>query len=313
MTTSSEADPDPAAARTEQVVESHRDGQFDDVLRATLEELDTAAGRGGAAHDIPTGFAELDAVTNGLPRGSLTVIGAHPGVGSSTLALDFLRRAAFRHDVPAAYLSLDDTAEAITRRLISAEARIRLADARSGQLTEADRSRVAKRMTAIQDKSVVITRLADPDITALTDTVTTLAADQDVRLVVVDSLHMVTARRDTPYENREREVAEVTRRLKRLALDTGTAIVTTAQLSVNPGPRQPVPPPPSLADLRDSGTIAHVADHVLLIHRPDAWDRDDPRAGEADLILAKHRHGPTATVLLAQQLHYGRFVPIVTG
>jgi replicative DNA helicase len=131
-----------------------------------------------------------------------------------------------------------------------------------------------------------------------------------MQLVVVDSLHMVTARQDLPYENREREVAEVTRRLKRLALDSNIAIVATAQLSFNPGPRQPVMPPPSLADLRDSGTIAHVADNVLLIYRPDAWDRDDPRAGEADFILAKHRHGPTATLLVGQQLHYGRFVTL---
>ncbi|WP_418155962.1 DnaB-like helicase C-terminal domain-containing protein [Actinoalloteichus caeruleus] len=174
-------------------------------------------------------------------------------------------------------------------------------------MTDDDWTRMAKRLAEIQARSLLITRPDDPDITALDDMITALAADKAVRLVVVDSLHMVTARRDLPYENREREVAEVTRRLKRLASDTNIAIVATAQLSFNPGPRQPVMPPPSLADLRDSGTIAHVADNVVLIYRPDAWQRDDIRAGEADLILAKHRHGPTATIVVAHQLHYCRF------
>lgn len=284
--------------------------EFAAVLQSTIDEADAIASRVGSAYHIPTGFPDLDDLAGGLRRGSLTVVGAHPGVGSSTLASDFIRGAAMRHGVPSAHLTLDDTAEAVTQRLLCAEAEIRLADMRTGRMTDEDWTRFARGVTAIHEKPVVITRLGDPDIAAVEDTVTTLTAAQDTQLVIVDSLHMVTARRDVLHENREREVAEVTRRLKRLALDHNIAVVATVQLSFNPGPRQPVMPAPSLADLRDSGTVAHVADNVLLIYRPDAWDRNDPRAGEADLILAKHRHGQTATFVLAQQLHWGRFVTL---
>lgn len=281
-----------------------------DLLQPTLDELDAIAAHGGSTLNIPTGFADLDAVTSGLSRGSLTIIGAHPGVGASTLALNFVRAAAVYNGLPAAYLSLDNPANAVTQRLLSAEARIRLTDMRSGRMSEDDWTRLAQRMKEISEAPIVISRPEDMDITALAKAVTALTTQKGVRLVVVDPLHLVTARRDLPYENREREVAEITRRLKRLALDTNVAIIATAQLSTNPGPRQPIPLRPSLADLRDSGTIAHVADYVLLINRPDAWERDDPRAGEADLILAKHRHGPTATIVAAHQLHYSRFADL---
>lgn len=281
-----------------------------DLLQPTMDELDAIASQGGTARNIPTGFDDLDAITNGLPAGSLTVIGAPPGVGASTLALCFARSAAVRHAIPAAYLTMDSTVKTVTQRLLSGEARVRLEDMRSGRMDDHAWTRLAKRMAEISEAPIVITRPKDVEIGALTDAIRDLSIQQEVRLVVIDSLHLVTARRDLPYENREREIAEITRRLKRLALDANIAIVVTAQLSTNPGPRQPIPAWPSLADLRDSGTIAHVADYVLLIHRPDAWERDDPRMGEADLILAKHKHGRTATITVAHQLHYCRFADL---
>ncbi|MFC4859504.1 replicative DNA helicase [Actinophytocola glycyrrhizae] len=304
---------DQARARLDEVAPHHATEDFPELfelLQPAMDQLDAIASRGGNTLNIPTGFADLDAVTSGLSRGSLTIIGAHPGVGASTLALNFVRTAAVRHGIPAAYLSLDNPVDAVTQRLLSAEAKIRLTDMRSGRMSDDDWTRLARRMTEISEAPIVISRPEHMDITALTKAITELTAQKGVQLIVVDPLHLVTARRDLPYENREREIAEITRRLKRLALDTNIAIIATAQLSTNPGPRQPTPPRPSLADLRDSGTIAHVADYVLFINRPDAWERDDPRAGEADLILAKHRHGPTATIVAAHQLHYSRFADL---
>lgn len=237
----------------------------------------------------------------------MTVIGAGPGVGSTTLALDFVRFAALDKGIGAAFLSLTDTAKAGTQRVISARARIRLTDLRSGRMTDEDWTRMAQVASEISDMPLTVTAVRDPDIESVLFTAQDLVWRHRKRLVVIDSLHMLTARRDLRYENREREVAEVARRLKRFALDTGASVVVTAQLSTNPDPRQPVPPRPGLADLRDSGTIAHVADLVLLINRPDAWDPTDSRAGEADLILAKHHNGPTATLTVVNQLHYSRF------
>ncbi len=273
------------------------------LIQSTWNQLDNA-------ENIPTGFAELDEVTTGLPRGSLTVVGSHPGVGSSIFALDIARSAAIRHGIPAAYLTLDDTAERITQRVLSAEAKVKISDLRSGRMSEDDWARIARRTQEITEAPLVITRPESREITTLVDQIGDLAAHLRIGLVVVDSLHLVTARAALPYENREREVAEVTRVLKQLALDHEIAVVTTAQLSANPGPRMPSPPAPSLADLRDSGTVAHVADYVVLLYRPDAWDWRDPRGGEVDLILAKNRHGPTCTCTVAHQLHLSRFVDL---
>lgn len=277
-----------------------------------MDRID-GVGAGGADTRIPTGFIELDQLTGGLSLGTLTVIGAYPGTGASTLALDFARSAAVRHGIATAFLTLDSHEQHIMSKLLSAEAKIKHSDMRSGQMREDDWTRLARRMAEISETPLIIECPDDIEITDIAKRINTLASEESVKLVVVDSLHLVNARVVLPYENREREVAEVVRQLKRLALDLGIAIVATSQVSNNPGPRQPIPRPPSFADLRDSGVIAHVADYVILLHRPDAYEYDDPRGGEADIIVAKHRFGPTATVTVAHQLHYSRFVDMARG
>ena len=284
-----------------------------DMLRALMDDLEARTSPEQDTSGIPTGFFDLDELTDGLPGGSLTVIGAGPGIGSTTLALDFARFAALRKGIGAAFLTLTDTTQSITQRVISAEARIRLADLRSGRMDDHDWTRLARRVSDISEKPLMVTPVKNPDVTSVLFAAQDLVWRQGARLVVIDSLHMLTARRELRYENREREVAEITRRLKRFALTTNTVVVVTAQLSTNPGPRQPIPPRPSLADLRDSGTIAHVADLVLLIDRPDGWDRDSLRAGEADLIVAKNNNGVTTTLTVAHQLHYCRFADLAQG
>lgn len=168
-------------------------------------------------------------------------------------------------------------------------------------------------MSQISEAPMFIGRPADRDVATVAALVTELVETKKIKLVVIDPLNMVTARTDIPYENREREVAEVVRRLKTLALDTDTAIVVTSHLTNNPGPRQAIPARPSLSDLRDSGTIAHIADLVILIERPDLSEHDHPRRGEADLIIAKYRFGPSAiTITVAHQMHLCRFVDLAT-
>lgn len=294
---------------------SHTDAPryLNDLLQSTIDLIDKAAsGVSSRVVSIPTGFVELDSITGGLETGTLTVIGAHPGVGASTLAMDFARSAAIKHSVPTVFVSLDSYPETLVKRMLSAEARIKLSDIRDGRMTDEDWTRLAQRMTGISDAPIGLHRPKDRDITEVTRTVTDEVARSGTKLVIIDSLHLLTARKDLPYENREREVSEVTRRLKMLALDLHIAIVVTVQLSNNPGPRQ-LPAPATLADLRDSGTIAHVADNVILLHRPDAWERDDPRGGEADIRLLKHRQGPACTITVAHQLHLSRFIDMARG
>lgn len=291
---------------------------LEEWLQPAIDEIDAIASRGGVSLGVPTGFTELDELTSGLQMGSLTVVGAYPGVGASTLALDFARSGAVKHGAEVLFLTLETPPRDLVMRLLSAEAKIKLGDIRAGRMSDDDWTKLARRMSEITESPLILHQPTDRDINAVVDLVTDEAERSKddpnlrLRLVVIDSLQLLTARTGLPYENREREVAEVVRRLKALALDLDIAVVVTSQLSTNPGPRQ-FPRVPTLADLRDSGTIAHVADTVVLLHRPDAWERDDPRGGEADFIVAKHRQGPTATITVAHQMHLSRFVDLARG
>jgi replicative DNA helicase len=120
---------------------------------------------------------------------------------------------------------------------------------------------------------------------------------------VVDYLQLMTSGKK--FESRQVEVSEFSRNLKLLAKELDIPVVAISQL--NRGPEQRTDKKPMLADLRESGSLEQDSDLVILLHRPDAFERDDPRAGEADLILAKHRNGPTKTVTVAHQLHLSRF------
>ena len=126
----------------------------------------------------------------------------------------------------------------------------------------------------------------------------------NLKLIIVDYLQLMTSGRRV--ENRQQEVSEFSRQFKLLAKELEVPVVALSQL--NRGPEQRTDKRPMLADLRESGSLEQDADVVVLIHRDDAYDRESPRAGEADLIVAKHRNGPTATVTVAFQGHYSRFV-----
>lgn len=187
-----------------------------DGFQELIDELDTLAVNGGAdSRNIPTGFLELDELTRGLAPGTLTVIGSHPGVGSSTLAMDFARSCAIQSGIPAAYLTLDTLPEAMRQRMLSAEAKVQLRHMLVGAMPEADWTRLARRMSEIADAPLDIQRPPERDIAQLAGQITDMAEQHGTRLVVIDPLHQLTARHDLPYENREREIAEVTRRLRR--------------------------------------------------------------------------------------------------
>jgi replicative DNA helicase len=272
-----------------------------EMLPEALSSIE-AMGTGGIT-GVPTGFAELDRLTSGLHPGTLAVIGAAPSVGKSTLVLDFCRSASIRHKLPAVLFSLEMTAAEISMRLLSAESRIPRHLMRAGQMTDDHRARLTERMAEIADAPFYISQSPALSVNALSDEAARLVAGNGVRLVAVDCLQLITT--DRRFENREREVAEIAQQLKALALGLHVPVVVAAQLS--PDPEQRADRTPLLADLRDSDAIAQAADLVVLLHREGALERESPRAGEADFIVAKHRNGPTATVTVAFQGHYSRF------
>jgi len=279
---------------------------LEELLQPTMDEIDAIASRGGSSLGVPTGFADLDEITNGLHPGQMIIVAARPGVGKSTLGLDFCRSASVRHGMSSAIFSLEMSRTEIVMRLLSAEARIRLADMRGGRMTDDDWTRLARRMSEISEAPLFIDDSPNMTMMEIRAKARRLRQRHDLRLVVVDYMQLMTSGKKV--ESRQQEVSEFSRQLKLLAKEIEVPVVAISQL--NRGPEQRTDKRPMLSDLRESGSLEQDADMVILINRPDAWERDDPRAGEADLILAKHRAGPTATVTVAHQLHYSRFADL---
>ncbi|WP_372444771.1 replicative DNA helicase [Crossiella equi] len=279
---------------------------LEDLLQPTMDEIDAIASRGGNALGVPTGFIDLDSLTNGLHPGQMIIVAARPGVGKSTLGLDFARSASIKHGMTSVIFSLEMSKTEIVMRMLSAEARIRLADMRGGKMSDDDWTRLARRMSEISEAPLFIDDSPNMTMMEIRAKARRLKQRHDLKLIVLDYMQLMTSGKKV--ESRQQEVSEFSRNLKLLAKELQVPLVAMSQL--NRGPEQRTDKRPMLSDLRESGSLEQDADMVMLIHRPDAWERDDPRAGEADLIIAKHRAGPTATIVVAHQLHYSRFTDL---
>ncbi|GAB2997987.1 replicative DNA helicase [Saccharothrix stipae] len=228
---------------------------------------------------------------------------------NSTLGLDFARSCSVKHGLTSAIFSLEMSRTEIVMRMLSAEARIRLGDMRGGRMSDDDWTRLARRMSEISEAPLFVDDSPNLTMMEIRAKARRLKQRHDLRLVVVDYLQLMSSGKRT--ESRQQEVSEFSRNLKLIAKELEVPVIAISQL--NRGPEQRTDKRPQLSDLRESGSLEQDADMVILINRPDAWERDDPRAGEADLIIAKHRAGPTATITVAHQLHYSRFADLAQG
>jgi replicative DNA helicase len=280
-----------------------------EIMPGALDEIEAIGTRGGVMTGVPTGFADLDTLTNGLHPGQMVVIAARPAIGKSTLALDLARAAAIKHRLATVMFSLEMSRNEITMRLLSAEARVPLQAMRTGQLGEDDWTRLARRMSEVVDAPLFIDDSPNMSMMEIRAKCRRLKQRHDLRMVIVDYLQLMTSPRRV--ENRQQEVSEMSRSLKLLAKEVDVPVVAISQL--NRGPEQRNDKRPLLSDLRESGSIEQDSDVVILLHREDAYERESPRAGEADMIIAKHRNGPTTTVTVAFQGHYSRFVDMAPG
>jgi replicative DNA helicase len=275
---------------------------LEDLLQPTMDELEAIATR-GLAFGVPTGFDDLNAVTNGLHPGQMVIIAARPGIGKSTLGLDLARSCSIKHQLTSCVFSLEMSRTEIVMRLLSAEAGIPLTAMRTGTMNDDQWAKLARHMSQIGQAPLFIDDSPNLTMMEIRAKARRLKQRHDLRLVVVDYLQLMTSGKRV--ESRQQEVSEFSRNLKLLAKELDVPVVAISQL--NRGPEQRTDKKPMLGDLRESGSLEQDADLVMLIHRPDAFERDDPRAGEADLIIAKHRNGPTATITVTNQLHLSRF------
>jgi replicative DNA helicase len=192
----------------------------------------------------------------------------------------------------------------ITMRLLSAEAKVALQTIRTGKLTDEDWTRLARRMGEVAEAPLFIDDSPNMSMMEIRAKCRRLKQRHDLKLVIIDYLQLMSSPKRV--ENRQQEVSELSRSLKLLAKELDVPVVALSQL--NRGPEQRSDKRPMLSDLRESGSIEQDADVVILLHREDAYEKESPRAGEADFMVAKHRNGPTTTVTVAFQGHYSRFV-----
>lgn len=247
---------------------------------------------------VPVRCVEVDNEDH-LYLASRSMIPTH----NSTLGLDFMRSCSIKHQLPSIVFSLEMSKTEIVMRLLSAEAKIKLADMRSGRMSDDDWTKLARRMSEISEAPLYIDDSPNLTMMEIRAKARRLKQKADLRLIVIDYLQLMTSGKKV--ESRQQEVSEFSRQIKLLAKELEVPVVAMSQL--NRGPEQRTDKKPMLSDLRESGSIEQDADMVILLHRPDAFESDDPRGGEADLIVAKHRAGPTRTVTVAHQLHLSRF------
>ncbi|MEV4412442.1 replicative DNA helicase [Catellatospora sp. NPDC049609] len=275
-----------------------------DMIQPTLDEIEAVGAADGSMRGVPTGFSDLDRLLSGLQPGQLIIVAGRPGLGKSTASMDFARHAAVRANMASAIFSLEMSKTEIVMRLLSAEARVPLHVLRSGQLSDDDWTKLARCMGEISEAPVFVDDTPNMNLMEIRAKARRLKQRHDLKLIVVDYLQLMSSPKKT--ESRQQEVSELSRGLKLLAKEVECPVIAVSQL--NRGPEQRTDKRPQLSDLRESGSIEQDADVVILLHRDDYYDKESPRAGEADFIVAKHRNGPTDTITVAAQLHFSRFV-----
>jgi replicative DNA helicase len=251
-----------------------------------------------AIESVPVRCVEVDNADHLYLAGE-SMIPTH----NSTIGLDIMRSASLKHGMASVLFSLEMGRSEITMRLLAAEAGVQLKNMRNGQMNDNDWNKLARRMGEVASAPLFIDDSANLTMMEIRAKARRLKQRHDLKLIVLDYLQLMSSPRKV--ENRQQEVAEMSRNLKLLAKDLQVPVIAISQL--NRGAEQRADKKPQLSDLRESGAIEQDADIVVLLHREDAYDRESPRAGEADLIVAKNRNGPTMDLVVASQLHYSRF------
>lgn len=276
---------------------------LEESIKAAVDDMEAAEKRDGELVGVPTGFLELDNMTHGLHPGQLVIVAARPAVGKSTLALDFARHAAIKKRKAVIFFSLEMSRSEIAMRMLSAETQIPLQNMRKGSMTETDWVRIADVRSKISDAPLYIDDSPNLTMVEIRAKSRRIAERVGLQMIVIDYLQLLTSGKKV--ESRQQEVSEFSRALKLLAKELGVPLIAISQL--NRKSEEAKDKKPDISQLRESGSLEQDADVVILLHRPDMGEKEHDRAGEADLILAKQRNGPTGTITVAFQGQYSRF------
>ena len=282
-----------------------------DLLSAALDRLGELYERDEAITGIPTGFTDLDEQLAGLQKSNLLIIGARPAMGKTSFALNMAAHAAMEARQPVLFFSLEMSHSEITSRLLCAEARVDATRMRNGKLQESDWGKISHAIGRLGEAPLYIDDNPNITIMDIRAKARRLKSklDGNLGLIVIDYLHLMTGRQSA--ESRQVEVSEISRGLKILARELECPVVALSQLSRNLEMR--ADKRPILADLRESGSLEQDADVVMFLYRDEVYNNDTSDKGVAEVIVSKHRNGPTGYVRLAFLDHYTRFANMARG
>ena len=267
-------------------------------LTEAFERLDALHKGDGGLRGVPSGFYDLDNVTAGFQKSDLIIIGARPSLGKSTLALDIARNAAKESGLPIGIFSVEMSKDQIIDRLIAAEAGVSLWKLRTGHLSSTgddnDFEKIQTALDSLAQSKIFIDDMSSPTVLQMRAMARRLQAEHGLGLLIIDYLQLMRSQKD--YNNPVQEISEITRNLKGLARELNIPVIACSQLSRasegRPDQR------PKLSDLRESGSIEQDADLVLFIYREDKVKRDSEKKNIAEIMVAKHRNGPTGEIEL---------------
>lgn len=274
-----------------------------DILVDSFTKLEELYNNKNSITGVPTGFLELDKKTSGLQKGNLIFIAARPGMGKSSLALNIAQNAAIKNKIPVAIFSLEMTKEELTNRILCAEAMVDSSKIKNGTIEEEDWLKLANSLGPISESPIYIDDTSNLSVMDIRARCRKLKMEHDIGLIIIDYLQLMEGRKS---DNRQQEIAEISRSLKILAKELNLPIIALSQLSR--APEQRADHRPILSDLRESGSIEQDADIVMFIYRDDIYNPESEKKNIAELIIAKQRSGSTGSMELLWLGEYTKFV-----
>jgi replicative DNA helicase len=280
--------------------------QVCDILKDTIKNIELLYEKKELVTGVPTGYTDLDKLTAGFHAGDLVIIAGRPAMGKTTFAMNAAEYAAIacEKSYPAAIFSLEMPKEQLVERLLCSLARVDLSRLRSGHLQENDWPKLTKAAGRLHDAKIFIDDTPSISVMELRSKARRLKSEHDLGLVVIDYLQLM--RGGPNPESRQQEISEISRSLKALAKELSIPVIALSQL--NRSLEQRTDKRPMMSDLRESGAIEQDADIIMFVYRGEVYDKEnEDLKGKAEVIIGKHRSGPTGTVDLAFRGEYTRF------
>ncbi|MGH7256558.1 MAG: replicative DNA helicase [Nitrospirales bacterium] len=279
------------------------------IIKESLDLVDRLSKRQERVTGIPTGFSRLDDLTAGLQPSDLIVIAGRPSMGKTSLALGIAEHAAVHYGHTVGIFSLEMSKEQLVLRMLSSLALVDSHTLRVGRLQKEDWWRLAEAAGKLEQAPIFIDDTGALTVQQMRGKARRLKAERGLDLLVVDYLQLMQGASDS--ESRQQEISDISRSLKALAKELNLPVVALSQLSRAVESRKP--PIPMLADLRESGAIEQDADLVIFIYRDEVYNSDTDRKGVADILVKKHRNGPTGEVELVFLDKYAKFANLDRG